>query len=290
MKFSTIYKVIVSSICVSLLLSISSCVKDKFDAPPISNNADPAGLYATTTISQLKLNYYIPNQNNIAPSRIPDSVIISGIINADDKSGNFYKVLSLQDSTGGIQVKVDASSLYNDYPVGRRVFIKCKGLYIYNYLGTIEIGGYVDTTGSQPSLGGIPATNISYYIVKGMSGVPVPVKTFTIPQLNAADPLNQQSTLVQLNGVEFIITDTAKTYADAINKGFGNLLMEDCLNYQVTVRSSGYADFANTNVPNGHGSITGVFTIYNTSTGPSNQLAIRDLKDIKLSPDSARCF
>ena len=289
MKFSTIDKIIVSSICISLLLSISSCVKDKFDASPVSANADPVGLYATTTISQLKSIYYLPNQGSIAPSLIPDSVIISGIINADDKSGNFYKVLSLQDSTGGIQVKLDASSLYNDYPVGRRVFIKCKGLYIYNYLGTIELGSYIDTTGTQPSLGGIPATNISHYIIKGMSGVPIPIKTYTVFQLGNLNPNDAQSMLVHLDDVQILSTDTFKVFADAVNKGYGSIILQDCINQQTYLRSSGYADFANTNVPNGRMSITGILTYYVSNLNAYTQIAIRDLNDIQFV-DSVRCL
>lgn len=272
-----------------VVCSISSCVKDKFDAPPVSTNVDPIGLHATTTISQLKSIYYTPNQGSIPPTLIPDSVIISGIINADDKSGNFYKVLSLQDSTGGIQVKIDAASLYNDYPVGRRVFIKCKGLYIYNYLGTIELGSYIDTTGSQPSLGGIPTTNISQYIIKGMSGVPVPIQNYTLAQLGIANPTDAQSMLIHFNDVQILSTDTAKTFADAVNKGFGSIILQDCSNQQTFLRSSGYADFANTNVPNGRMSITGILTIYVSNNTSYPQIAIRDLNDIKFL-DSVRCF
>jgi hypothetical protein len=39
------------------------------------------------------------------PVKVTDDLIISGIVNADDKDGNFYKVITLQDSTGGIQIK-----------------------------------------------------------------------------------------------------------------------------------------------------------------------------------------
>lgn len=269
------------------VISLTGCVKENFDAPPVTNT-DPVGLKANYTIKQIKDIFY-PNYiaaTTPLPVQIPDTadIIISGVINTDDKSGNFYKVLSLQDSTGGIQIVVDASSLYNEYPVGRRIFVRCRGMYIYNYQGTLELGSYIDYKGAQPSLGGVPSANIPHYIVKGMTGVPVPVRTFTaFDLLTNPNSRYDQSTLIKLTGVQFVEADTNKTYADAINKAYGNLKLQDCSNYQVTLRTSGYADFATTKVQTGKGDVYGIYTVY----GTTSQLAIRNLNDIQLT--GSRC-
>ncbi|MBK7505979.1 MAG: hypothetical protein IPI52_13265 [Bacteroidetes bacterium] len=55
---------------------MSSCIKDKFDTPPI-NGEDPA-LTVTTTIAELKLLY------EGEPVQITDDLIIAGVVSADD--------------------------------------------------------------------------------------------------------------------------------------------------------------------------------------------------------------
>lgn len=272
---------------VILSVILSGCVKDKYNAPP-APNADPAGVYATMTIKQFKQHYYLPNQNNPNPFQITDSVILSGVINADDRSGNIYKTLIFQDSTGGLQIVANQPDLYNIYPVGTRIFVKAKGLYLYNYLGTLELGSFIDNTGAQPSLGGIPPNLLNYFIVKGMTGLTVTPRHWSLFNLNnGADQLNDQSTLIQVDGVEFIAADTALTYADAINKVSGNLLLQDTVlptPNTVTVRTSGYANFATLNPPKNYGSVLGIFTIYQLSNGSTvNQITVRDTTDLMLN-------
>src|SRR5690606_2709296 len=122
-----------SILVLALMLASSGCIQDKFDQPPVDGQ-DP-DMTATHTIADLKQMY------TGTTYAITDSVIISGIINADDRTGNFYKVITLQDETAGLAIRVDGNSLFSIYPVGRRIFIKMKGLYIGEYNGMIQIGG-----------------------------------------------------------------------------------------------------------------------------------------------------
>ena len=64
---------------------------------------------------------------------------IAGVVIADDESGQFYKTIVIQDSTGGISVKLDGYDLYTKYPVGRQVFIKLKGLYMAITTGSLKL-------------------------------------------------------------------------------------------------------------------------------------------------------
>jgi len=290
MKFISIKNIVVAVSCAVVLLCSQSCVKDKFTSPT-TPNSDPSGMTATMTIKDFKARFCGGAGGNvldsIAPMKINDSIILSGVINADDRSGNIYKSLIFQDSTGGLQVVADQSDLYNTYPVGTRIFVKVKGMYLYNYLGTLELGSYINTTGATPSLGGIPSVLIGKYVVKGMTGLTVTPKHWTLFNLtNAADQLNDQSTLIQVDNVEFITADLSLTYADAINFASGNLILQDTVKptpNTVTVRTSGYANFATQNPPSGFGSVLGVFTIYQQSNGTTvNQLTVRDTSDVRL--------
>lgn len=271
----------------AIAVALSSCVKDKWGAPPVASEGDPANVHATMNLRDFKIRYCFGIAHTLdsaRPVRINDSIILSGVINSSDRAGNFYKQLVLQDSTGGIQIKVDATGLYNEYPIGRRVFILCKGLYLYNYLGTLEIGSYIDTTGPQPTLGGIPSNLIPRYIVKGALNAPLVAKKYTISDLNAANQIYEQSTLIRVDSVEFTAPDTGLTYSDPFNKAFGNINFQQRDRNSAVVRSSGYANFAAVKVPKGSGTLYGIFTIYQKSNGSLiNQVGIRDTSDVQFT-------
>ncbi len=81
-------------------------------------------------------------------SEITDDVIIGGIVCMDDKSGNYYKKIVIQDETGGIEIEIDQTNLYTDYPVGRKVYVRCKGLFLGNYFDIPQLGATPDERGS----------------------------------------------------------------------------------------------------------------------------------------------
>lgn len=284
---STIKYFLVFTATVVMAVALSSCVKDKFAAPPVVTDGNPANVQATMNLRDFKIRYCFGVAHTLdssRPVRINDSIILTGVINSSDRAGNFYKQLVLQDSTGGIQLKVEATNLYNEYPIGRRIYIKCKGLYLYNYLGTLEIGSYIDTTGPQPTLGGIPTTLLPNYIVKGELNAPLVPKKYTITDLNSANQIYEQSTLIRVDSVEFIPGDLGLTYADPFNKAFGNITFQQRDRNSAVVRSSGYANFAAVPVAQGSGSLTGIFTIYQKSNGSLiNQIGIRDTSDVQFN-------
>ena len=129
----------------SMFILVESCRKRMFDEPP-AYGTDP-DMTATYTIAELKAMY------QGSPVHLPDDMIIDGIVTADDRSGNFYKTIVIQDSTAGISIRVDANSLFNDYPIGRHIYIRCGGLYLGAYANLIQIGAGLDASNPpDPSL------------------------------------------------------------------------------------------------------------------------------------------
>ena len=84
---------------------------------------------------------------------------IKGIVTGNDKSGNIYKKIYIEDNTGGLDVEIDAYDLYTSFNVGQRVFIKCQGLYLGQYGSAMELGYLY-----QGGIGRIPATMMSTHI------------------------------------------------------------------------------------------------------------------------------
>lgn len=251
-----------------LVIPYSSCVKKEFDEPPI-NGEDPA-LITNTTIRELKEIF----AGTIV--KITDDLIIAGIVIGDDKSGNFYKSMVIQDSTAGINIQLDQSDYWRSYPVGRRVFIKCKGLYLGEYGQQIQLGGYIDNSSGTPSVGRIPLALVPQYLYGGVWGInPATKQTH---EINSLDLNLDQNTLVTLSDVHFIAGSSCVTWADVAGQASGNRDLQDALGGTMTVRTSNFATFASNYTPNETGSITGVFQRYNSTY----QLVIRSLNDVHM--------
>lgn len=250
---------------------LTSCVDQDFDLPP-APEIDPA-FKNTITITELVNRFYKAGQI----TKITDTVSLSALVIGNDESGNLFKELVIQDATGGIRVQLNVTGLYNDYPVGKRVFVNCAGLYVGDFAGTLQLGGSIDASNNR--LNRIDEGLLKKHIAKGPQEDGVKPKIVGIDQLTSADI----NTLIQLENVQFSSNDVGKNYADAINRFAVNLNVEDCTGKTIILRTSGFADFATQTAKDGNGTITAIYNVFNTTP----QLVIRDLSDIKFS--SARC-
>ena len=141
-----------------ILVTINSC-KKTFDAPPAPS--DP-NLTVTHTIAQLKAMHTVAGSLDM----INSDMIIAGTVIANDKSGNLYKTIYIQDATGAIQLSLDASGLFNSYPVGRKIYVKCKGLCVSDYNNMIQLGVKATVSGT-PSFQAIASNLIGQYVIGG---------------------------------------------------------------------------------------------------------------------------
>lgn len=254
----------------------SSCIKNNYDAPPV-NGSDP-NLTPTHTIAQLKQMY--------AGSRIEltDSILIAGVIAADDKSGNFYKTLIIQDETAGIAIRLDQSGLFNNYMIGRKIYIKCKGLFLGAYNGLIQLGGAA-TAGSNTEVDAVPSTLIDKFLIKG--SLHNTVTALPVTSLSQLDD-SYQNRLIKLENVQFSNADAGYTYADGTLQLSKNANIElydaNCnLLGTVVLRNSGFATFANEIMPTFRGTLYAIYSVF----GSTKQLFIRDVYDVQF--DQPRC-
>ena len=161
---------------------------------------------------------------------------------------------------------IDQNALNGEFPVGRKIYVKCKDLILAADNALIGLYGGIDITGSTVE---IPSTLITKYIVKANAGNPVvPIDVADIDDLNNSF----QNRLIRLSNVEFSASDANQPFADAVNKSSVSRILKECDNDEIEVRSSGYANFAAKLTPKGKGSIIGVYTVYRTD----KQLILRD--------------
>jgi DNA/RNA endonuclease YhcR with UshA esterase domain len=256
-----------------LAASFAACVKTEFDQPPVGG--DGQDIPTNISIKDLKALHEVSGQYDL----ITEDLVIGGTVVMDDRTGNYYKTIVIQDSTGGIEINFSNGFLYNRYPVGRKIYIRCKGLMLSDYNELTQLIGGVVYENGQPTDVGITENQERDHIVRGFLGAAPAPKLVTIGQLNPS----MVSTLITLENVEFVKGDTAQTWADAFTQFSLNRTLKNCSGTELLVRSSGFADFAIEKTPTGKGSITGVLGIF----GSDYQLFIRDVNDVSM--DGLRC-
>jgi DNA/RNA endonuclease YhcR with UshA esterase domain len=257
------------------LFLFNSCVKKKYDNISSNTTYDPhlAVNYSIHTLDSIALNMRVGGALTF-----DSNLIISGIVTADDRSGNFYKQIVIQDSTGGIILALSESSLFTAYPIGRKVYVKLKGLSLVNVNGTPEIADTVDYRGAAV---GIAAAVIPNYVVQASYPNTVTPVLVTLPRLIAGTS-TYINRLVTLQNMEFAPASVNVPYASTSATSTSRTLVS-CDGGTIVLYNSSYANFASALEPGGNGTVTGIYTVYNGS----GQFQIRDTSDVILN--GSRC-
>ena len=261
----------------ALLSMITACVKGEFDEP-VTGGEDPKDITTDQIVSlDVVLDKWVSGQY----IKIDLEKYVQAVVIADDKTGNIYKTLMFQDESGdkAISVLVDDVNLYNQYPIGRRVFINLKDLWIsdYNGLPQLGYGPYFDN--GEFRMAGIPANLVGTNLRKGVLNITIEPLTLKINQLGES-ALNK---LIRLENVEFKAVSAGKTFANVpLGKDISHSL-KSCDGSEIIVRTSSHANFAGELTPTGNGDLIAIYTIF----GTTKQLTIRSLSE--LSMNNPRC-
>ena len=255
----------------ALIIGLAACVKKDFDEPPFGGDYDP-NLTVTTTIADLKDLYQ--TGFNSTPYTISDNLVVYGIVTANDEAGNFYKQLMIQDSTGAIAINIDRTGLYSEYPIGRKVYVRCKGLSLDDY-GKFKQLGYMN----QGAVRAIPSSLREDYVVKASFGNAVEPKVVNVGDVNTIfGNEDLVGMLIKFQRAEFSSADLGRTFAETPSAGSGtNRLLQSCDEATILMRTSNYAAFQAVELPTGSGSLTAIYSRFNNDA----QLLIRDLNDVQ---------
>lgn len=249
--------------------SVSGCVDLEFDEPPGLGEESPA---PNLTIADLRAMHSLGNYEEIT-----EDLVIRAVVISSDLAGNFFRQLVIQDETGGIELRIEMTDLDNIYPPGRQVSVRCQNLWLGDYNGLIQLGAAVTGTGNDRELERIPEPLVEEVIIPGTYGNEVLPKQKTIQELTFDDV----STLIQLNEVQFANQELGETYSEPDRST--NRTLTDCNLNEIIVRTSSFASFALTPLPEGNGTLAGVLGIFGTDL----QLVLRNTDDVRL--DDERC-
>ena len=248
---------------------VMSCVKDRdFDALKGICNSD---LITNATYAEVKDLY---DDKTI---QIQDDLIIEAYVISSDEAGNFFSVLHFQDSpsdpNAGFQIEIDLRDSHLFYPVGSKILIKLKGLYLGKSKDVFKIGGVFTSFGTI-SVGRLPRAILDQHIYVSCDAVetirPTPVSIDNLQE-------NMTNTLVQFDALEIIEEELGLSYA--IDREETERTLIDCNDHEIILVNSGFSDFKTQTLPKGNGTIMGVLKRENDNY----QLVIRSLEDIDFS-------
>ena len=233
----------------AMLLYFSSCVKQKFDTPPIKNI--PVG--TVYSIHQLRQMYA-----DSGAYQFKTDASVYAVVTMDESAGNIYKSAYVQDTGDAVNLHLKQSG---GLSVGDSIRVYLKDVILSDYSGMFQLDN---------------VNNDSSIVILATQDYKMP-KEVSIQDLLAG---KYQSQLIKLEDVQFAEADTGKVFSETASAT--NRSLEDSEGNQVDVRTSNYANFASAKVPAGSGSFVGIVGSFNGSP----QLYVRSLSEVVM--DSTR--
>lgn len=272
----------------ALGLSVTSCMDEDRSDPtgdtaPYGNN----DIQETNVISiaDLKAKYAstLANQNDTA--RITDDLQIKARVTGNDIGGNIYSEVAVDDGTGAILICISQGGLFGFLPVGQEILVNLKDLYIGTYGYQPQIGTpYTNASGKTfPSRMNKTVWQQHFKLMGAADASKIDTLEFDISKAKDASYMKENcGRLMVVKGVRLKDADGVKTFAPESEKDGGNGVsrpIEGFSSNEFVVRSSTYADFAGTVMPQEKLDITGIFTRYSNTW----QILMRSDSDFKIS-------
>ena len=205
------------------------------------------------TIAEVKQLYTSGNWNQIS-----GDYYVKGQVVANDETGNLYKYVYIEDTTGGIRVNINKTNLYQDnrFRVGKDLVIKLKDLYVSNVSGEIQLGTtYV--SGGNTLFGGVDEVNVYKFFFDNNQPTRAVVPTVkTISQLTTADV----GRWIKIKDLQFADSSLYQPYAVGSTT---NRTLVDCSGNQILLRTSNFASFGGLEVDRGRGDVSAVLSYFN---------------------------
>ena len=235
------------------------------------------------TISQVK-SFFVDGEVTL----IESNIAVKGYVVSSDMTGNFYKEFYMQDApenpTAGIKVVLNQVDSYNQFNIGREVYIKLQNLYIGETNsgdGVTAIGGSANQYGNEiEEITGNMAT--SSILRSSMTSEIIPL-SLNLSQINDS----YIGTFVSAQDVQFPNTLSGLTYVNPYDDYDTQRDLESCVDSgSIKVETSAYASFQDNVLPTqGSGTLSGVVT--KSYDGDERVMMLNTIDDVIF--DSSRC-
>lgn len=262
-------------------ISFSSCVQDgDYVIPNAGEDKQYTNLKSLKEITDLYTGGVL-DFNEYTTTSGETEINTYGYVISNDRSGNFYKTLIIQDKienpTVGLEIRIDATNLNAMYNVGRKVYIKLNGLALSKYFTTFQIG-VKNAAGTGTDR--IKDTDFVNYIDRSSEIAELVPTNLTIGEITD----NHINTLVKIDNIQS--KQKGLTYADPNSTFSVNRDFTSCATFEsIIMRTSGFSDFKALPIPDKKGSVTAILNKFSSDY----QLFIRDPKDVDFTQEYG-CF
>ena len=198
------------------------------------------------SVSELKLLYTSGNY-----TQITDNAYLKAQVTANDKTGNLFKYIYVEDKTGGIRVNIDMASLYADprFFVGKQVLINLKDLYVGSVNTEVQLGGLFNG-----NVGRVLANDVYKHFFPTTDFTEVVATEKTIAGLTDADV----GRWIKIKDLQLVKEDLGHIF-------YGSRTLEDCSSNKINLYTESFATFANDIMDTGKGDVYGILKKYNTT-------------------------
>lgn len=249
------------------ILIVVSCVNDDDYGIPIPGETEniiiPAEKITTFRTLFQRYEQAINSGNLIATIDADEDLYIEGYVVSSDVAGNFFEELIIQNKTDdsnpdndprlGIRVDVNVGSLSDTYEFGRKIYIKLSGLTIGESNGVLTLA-----KGEGQRLEQIQEFEYRDIIIRTEVVATITPKTTSLINLTEAD----RNTLISLENMQLNRFELGASFAsEAIDEFDGLRTLESCdSGVSIILQTSTFADFKSLIVPQGQGTVTGIFS------------------------------
>lgn len=260
-----------------MMLFLGACANDETKIPKLVCNQPDFTVNKTVTD--------VKGTTAEIVAQYPYDDIMEAYVVSSDENGNFFKTISFQTLATattpavGFSVPIDATNLYVDFRIGNKVYVKLKDQYTDLYYGGLRIGSLYVSAYNQGGVGRLSQNDYKNVLHASCTNVKEEqlVRSIGLGEINDS----HLNTLIELSDVQFTEPAIGRKYYEEANDvgGATNWNLVDKNGNQLIFRTSSYADFSKSIVPNGSGKVRGVLTKY----AADYQLVARKEADVQMS-------
>lgn len=249
--------------------AVTSCMEEDWDDPTGNvypygnNNLQEANV---VTIAELKDMYSYALTEQTDTARITEDIQIKARVTGNDIGGNIYNQIAVDDGTGGILICIAQGGLWGYLPIGQEILVSLKDLYIGTYGNQPQIGTpYTSNSGyTSPSRMNRTLWQEHFKLMGAADASQIDTLEFDLDKINDDGYMKENCgrlmiargvTLNDANGYETFAPEDEVSAGNAVNRSVNN-------STRLVVRTSTYADFAGTVMPEGKVDLVGIFTRY----------------------------
>ncbi len=235
------------------------------------------------TISQVK-SFFVNGEVTL----IESNIAVKGYVVSSDMTGNFYKEFYMQDEpenpTAGIKVVLNQVDSYNQFNIGREIYIKLQNLYIGETNsgdGVITIGGSINQYGDEVEE--ITENMAVSSILRSSNTFDIIPLSLNLSEINDS----HIGIFVTAQNAQFSNFLSGLTYVDPYDDYDTQRDLESCVDSgSIKVETSAYASFQDNLLPTeGSGTLSAVVT--RSYDGDDRVMMLNSTDDVTFS--SSRC-